>query len=599
MSIENNGYRNFDMAVYVSDFDMARMKDDGWLEESFEVISRSIRISKVYLETFRHGKTIERELVEKAIRFFKGKGIRRISGGIMPNASKPGIFRRSFCFTDAAEREQFRKVVVYTAGLFDEIMFDDMFTFNCRCAKCREAKGDLGWTEYRLKVMEEVYAKLCMETAKSVNPKVTLILKFPNWYEQYQFAGYNLEAGPRLFDNYYAGTETRDSENTTQHLQTYQSYTIMRYFGHIRPGRFNGGWVDPGTPGSWDRFAQQLDLTLFAKPKEITIWAYGLLLHYIKGEGGARKILGLPAAVAGDSFAKVDSFLALLGRPVGVASYKPFHSFGESYIHNYLGMIGIPIDLHPSFPEDSPIVFLSEQASRDPGIVDKIQKQLANEKTVVMTSQLYRALIPKGIRNIAEFYYTDKKVAANRFVLRKVMHHEFDNTYISDRPILFAQMEYGLTEAEELAQCVADENRFPLILTVRGYEKGDFFLLNMPENISDLYSLPREIQSLIRRILMPHIPVVLDGPAHTSLFVYDNDTFIVQSFLRSAEVCPLSVRRPKAALEDLMTGDIVSRVGETDGESVFELRLRPNAYRVFRIGSEEIPSKRGDSHRHF
>jgi len=44
-----------------------------------------------------------------------------------------------------------------------------------------------------------------------------------------------LESQPRVFDEIRAGTETRDPENTVQHLQQYQSYGIMRYFEHIKP----------------------------------------------------------------------------------------------------------------------------------------------------------------------------------------------------------------------------------------------------------------------------------------------------------------------------------------------------------------------------
>jgi hypothetical protein len=33
----------------------------------------------------------------------------------------------------------------------------------------------------------------------------------------------------------------------------------------------------------------------------------------------------------------------------GIGNYKPYQSTGEDSLHNDLGMIGIPIDLHPEF----------------------------------------------------------------------------------------------------------------------------------------------------------------------------------------------------------------------------------------------------------
>ena len=178
-AVDNNSYRNFDVALYVEIRDMRHM---------------------------------------------------------MSYVGRPGDGLTGFCFTNPDDRERFRKLVAFTAGLFDEMIFDDLFIFDCRCELCQKAKGDLSWTEYRLKVMKEVGENLVVKNAKSVNPKINLIIKPPNWYEQYQFSGYNLEAQSKAFDMIYTGTETRDPENTAMHLQPYQSYGIMRYFEHIKPG---------------------------------------------------------------------------------------------------------------------------------------------------------------------------------------------------------------------------------------------------------------------------------------------------------------------------------------------------------------------------
>jgi hypothetical protein len=51
------------------------------------------------------------------------------------------------------------------------------------------------------------------------------------------------------------------------------------------------------------------------------------------------------ARAAGYAFEQVDGFLDKLGKPVGLKSYKPYHSTSEDFLHAYLGMIGIPVDL--------------------------------------------------------------------------------------------------------------------------------------------------------------------------------------------------------------------------------------------------------------
>ena len=69
-----------------------------------------------------------------------------------------------------------------------------------------------------------------------------------------------------------------------------------------------------------------------------------------------------------------------------------------------------------------------------------------------------------------------------------------------------------------------------MLLQVRGLRRGRFFILTIPENFDDLYHLPPEVLSQIRRDLMDDIPVYLDSPAKICLFTYDNNTFIAKSY---------------------------------------------------------------------
>jgi len=369
IAADTNSYVNFDVALYVEIQDMRHMASNPqWMEESWNLISHSMKVEKVWLETYRAGEQTPEADVRKVKAFFAGKGI-KTSGGMMAYVGRPGDGLTGFCYSNPDDRERFRKLVAFTAGLFDEMIFDDLFIFDCRCELCQKAKGDLSWTEYRLKVMKEVGENLVVKNAKSVNPKINLIIKPPNWYEQYQFSGYNLEAQSKAFDMIYAGTETRDPENTVMHLQPYQSYGIMRYFEHIKPGKFGGGWVDPGARQTLNRYTEQLEDTLFAKPREITLWSYGNALEALRKADGTTEITSILYADAGDTFQKLDSFLGKLGQPYGVASYKPYHSSGEMYLHNYIGMIGVPMDLYPEFPDDRGTIFLTESAKFDPDLV--------------------------------------------------------------------------------------------------------------------------------------------------------------------------------------------------------------------------------------
>src|SRR5262249_1012686 len=108
------------------------------------------------------------------------------------------------------------------------------------------------------------------------NPRIKVIIKYPNWYEHFQGLGYDLDLEAKQFDAIYTGTESRDPYVTDQLLQQYLSYSIFRYFDNVRPGGANrGGWVDTVSTRYVDRYAEQLWDTLFAKAPEITLfnWA--------------------------------------------------------------------------------------------------------------------------------------------------------------------------------------------------------------------------------------------------------------------------------------------------------------------------------------
>jgi len=576
-------YQNFNSAIYIPIQDMRHMAaDPKFMGDSFDLIHASIKFNKVWLETYRDDQEIGEADIRKIKQFFESKGI-KTSGGMMAYLGVPGDRIRSFCWADPAHRERFRKLVAFSAGIFDELIFDDLFMYNCRTELSQQARGDRGWTEYRLEAMKEVGESLVVKNAKSVNPKINLIFKPPNWYEQYQFSGYNLEAQPKVFDMIYAGTETRDAENTVQHLQPYQSYGLMRYFEHIKPGKMGGGWVDPGDRQTLNRFAEQLEDTLFAKPKEITIWSWGYLLESLPQANGSAKLTSILSAVAGDSYDKLDSFLGKLGNPYGVASYKPYNSSGEMYLHNYIGMIGIPMDLYPEFPDDRDTILLTEHAKYDSKIVEKIWNHLNAGKTVVITSGLLKALQGKGIDRVADVEYTGRNVIANRFTFRRVMDDEPTNDYYSQSDIVLPQLAYGLVDTEEIIQSIyKDDSRYPVLLQVRGLDKGKFFILTIPENESDLYQLPQEVLSQIRRDLMQEIPVYLDSPSKICLFTYDNNTFVTRSYQPGRVRYNIIIKKPLARLFNLQSG--IELHGYVDGNTtVFEVMQMPRTYTAYRF----------------
>jgi hypothetical protein len=299
------------------------------------------------------------------------------------------------------------------------------------------------------------------------------------------------------------------------------------------------------------------------------------------------------ARVAGYSLEQVDGFLDKLGNPIGLKSYRPYHATGEDFLHNYLGMIGIPIDLYPTFPADADMLLLTESAKADPDIVSKIKGQLTAGKSVVVTSGLLRALAGKGIEDICELEYTDHKAYVTEFQGRG--GNPIIGSAALDRGILIPQIRFLTNDAWALVSGIADGNGYPLLLMDR-YSKGILYVLTIPENFNDLYRYPPQVLSAIKQIILRDSQVRLDAPAQISLFQYDNNTFIVESFLPTEANVTLSVPSEFTKLHELLSDQIIPGQPErsiqlggfgnrppASSRTLFSVQMQPHSYQVFEL----------------
>ncbi|MGH8024535.1 MAG: hypothetical protein ACRED1_13185 [Limisphaerales bacterium] len=610
-------YRNFDVAIYIPAGVVRTFEDPEKLQSDWNDISSQLAVDKVYIEAQRDHQTNSDALLDQVKRFFIQKGVRVAGGMALSDGGAGGQFH-SFCYTDPADRAFIKGAVELAARHFDEIIQDDFFFTSTKNDSDIAAKGKRSWTQFRLELMDEAAENLIIKPAREVNPRVRLIIKFPNWYEDYQGNGYYLDQEPKMFDGIYTGTETRDPVITDQHLQQYESYEIMRYLDNVAPGRNGGGWVDTYSIRYLDRYAEQLWDTLFAKAPQIVLFEWSAMLRTAEpGDRAAwaglhtsfdyHQLLnalqaddpngtGLPtfARVAAYSLDQVDPFLGKLGNPIGIASYKPFQSTGEDFLHNYLGMIGIPVDLRPEFPTNAPLVLLTESAKFDPDIVQKIENQLRAGKSVVITSGLLRALKGHGIEDIVEARCTDRKVLARRFSMGFGAGNASLLEETAKNGILLPEIAFITNDAWSLVRAEANGNAFPLLLMDR-YSRGILYILTIPDNFNDLYALPSGVTTAIKSYLMRDFPVQIDGPAQVSLFAYDNQTFIVESYLPTQTNVTVSTSGGFTRLKNLVTGEtLVGGLPEhprrrhsadrgSDPRTAFTVHLMPHSYQVFEM----------------
>jgi hypothetical protein len=592
--------KSFETVVYIPVAGTVKMKDRQWLESSWAAISSQVHVDKVYIETYRSRVLADDQVLEDAKRFFVQHGV-KVAGAICYSDSDNGQFV-SFTYTKPADREYVKHVAEFTARHFDEIILDDFFFANTKTPSDIAAKGDQSWSDFRVKTMNQVSRDLVVEAARAVNPKVKITIKFPNWYEHFQGNGYDLDQQPKIFDAIYAGTETRDPVITDQNLQQYEGYAIARYFENIAPGRMGGGWVDTYDIRYLDRYSEQLWLTVFAKAHEMTLFNYLDLLGEPKpGDRPwqdratnlnwrriAERGKGKPtfASVAGDALDQVKPFIDRLGRPIGIASYRPAHAIGEDFLHNFLGMIGIPIELYPSFPKDAGVILITESAKSDPTVVANVKASLEAGKTVILTSGLVRALRGKGMDDLVELRMTGMQEPVTSFI-GAFGPGAGTGLGSASSPIFFPQIRFLTNDAWPVIRGIADNNAFPILL-MNEYGKGKLFVLTIPANFTDLYEVPEPALNAIRSYVMGDFPVRIEGPAKVSLFAYDNGSFIVESFRDEPATVTLLIPQG-SSVTNLVSGERLTEVtgGEHPQEgnarhvSAYKVEVQPHSYMVF------------------
>ncbi|MGH8170473.1 MAG: hypothetical protein ACRETJ_08065, partial [Steroidobacteraceae bacterium] len=610
-------FRHFSVAIYIPVASTRQLADPKVLQQQFDRIWSQVHFNKVYLEEYRSGVFADPASLGRIAGFFRAHGI-TVDGGITLTAEDQGGPFRSFDYENPKDVATAERAVRMAASHFDMVILDDFTFYNTRSDADIRAKGSLSWTQYRLNKMRWVAQHVILGTARSVNPRAKVIIKYPNWYEHFQGLGFDLDREAQMFDYIYTGTETRDPVATYQLLQQYESYLIFRYYDNIRPnGGDLGGWVDTFETRYADRYAEQLWDTMFAKAPEITLFSWTQLASSAPAIAGDRPWAGehtsfdwdamqqafhAPqgseavagwAAVAGYSLAQVDGIVGKLGKPVGIESYKPYQSSSdEDFLQNYLGNIGFPIDLTPRFPKGAPVVLLTENAAFDPNLVKEIEGNLEAGGDVIITSGLLHALQDKGIENVAEITYSGLPVAAHHYYGTFGPHGggDLDVPGRKNKPVIFPQIHFYTNDSWPLIRGEESANAVPILLAT-GYGPGELYVLDVPANMGDLYELPQPVLDELRGWVLARFPLRIDAPALVSLFAYDNHTLVVESYRASPATVRIFVKGSASKLVDLASGQSVPPApavaagpapGEA-GETSFVVQLPAHSYRAFEV----------------
>ena len=504
-------FHNYKISVYMVAQSIEQM-DMETLKRQYDFIEKYVGIDKVYLEPYRGDAWVSKEKIREIAAFFKEKDV-EVAGGmttLTPDLKKSDEDKQrlfgTFCYSDDKMRERLKSVSEYCSELFDEIILDDFYFTNCSCDECIKAKGSRSWSQFRRELMKEVSLNLVVGPAKKVNPDVKMIIKFPNWRESYHATGYVPDIEKDIFDRVYTGSETRSGAYHDQHLPAYLSYSIVRWMDEASDHRNQGTWFDTYQCWPIDTYLEQGYLSAFSKPEEISLFMWTDLF-----ENKLVTPLGL-------QLKRIDEILDHAGRPVGVPVYIPYSSQGENHVEDYMGMQGFALIPTPHFPNDGKVV-LTESSLTDKDILKKMKGLLQKGGEVFVTPGFAKNA-GEEFGDISSASFTGRKILVNRYFKTDDAAGFMDD----ETSVAFEDIQHSNNMSWSLLNGGNGKYHTSLFLKDT-YSKGRMYLINIPENPSDLSNIPTDALDTVKAVL--NYNGVYVSARNVSVFHYDHDVFIL------------------------------------------------------------------------
>ncbi len=138
---------------------------------------------------------------------------------------------------------------------------------------------------------------------------------------------------------------------------------------------------------------------------------------------------------------------------------------------------------------------------------------------------------------------------------------------------------------------MTEYNCFPL-LTLDYYGKGNLYILNVPNDFGDLYSLPREVTGYINKVFANGGPYIQSNP-RICMFMYDNDIIGIYSQKPYADDVEIILPGKYSMVRDIETGEEIALFSDSVKERFFDepevplktarVNIFGGTYRFFRL----------------
>jgi hypothetical protein len=377
---------------YATSHQVEQIATDEDFRTRVEDALRQMGITRLYVEVYRSGHTVSAEQLVFVRDWLKRQDIDVVGGIATVPGGDIGIRQQGpldwFNWQNPKTQRDIAGIVRTAAGIFDTLIVDDFLCTGDVSEESDRARAGRPWGQYRRELMTQVARSTILEPAREANPDITMIVKYPQWYDRFHLFGYDTETLPRLFDRVWVGTETR-GRNTRRFgfVQPYEGFVNYRWLAGIAGDKIGGAWFDHGDCAEND-FLDQAYMSVLAGARELVFFNLGDL---VQGHPDHAKIV--------EQFDRLADLAAFVRTHpvVGVPAYKPPNSdpAGDMYIMDFLGMLGIPLVPVHEFPESAPVMFLPAQAAADPALLEGVKTALDGGASVIVTANLLMTM-PRG-----------------------------------------------------------------------------------------------------------------------------------------------------------------------------------------------------------
>ncbi|MCO5235977.1 MAG: hypothetical protein M9933_06875 [Chitinophagaceae bacterium] len=527
-------------------------------------VLRANGITKAYVEVYRSGLVVPVELLKGTIAFLKNNGFEVVGGIATVPGGETGVAQDGplswFNWQNPKTQADMKKIMEDAAPLFDQFILDDFFCTADTSLESKKAKGDKSWSAYRRELLTGLASSLFIEPAKAKNPGITMIIKYPQWYDRFHEFGYDVASEPPLFDKVYVGTETR-GQYTQRYgfMQPYEGFINYRWIASLSGNKIGAAWFDHGDCDAKD-FIEQAYQSALAGAGEFVLFNFNDFLTGHPGHHLLRmdfeKLADLAAAVAKN--------------PVtGPAAYKPANSdaHGDLYLMDYVGMFGVSLVPASVYPEQAKVIFLPTQAAADPDIAEKVEKSLGEGKQVVMTAGfLARANNGEKLAQLAGLKYP---LAEERRSVSTVL-----NEGKADSVKFSLQTDYRLVpEGAQVLLQTSGSNGNPFLLRNKNlavinthtFSQADFDavgeVLLCPRQIG-LIELPRNWINTIRSVFSDDDIPVMDAPSRITFQKLGDGSYVVHNYNQQKTNVVIQMKAG-SSWKDKFTGDPIPAEGNT------------------------------------